>query len=468
MKKTPRQIVNNPQEFARVFLKILNKDKTLVPFTWNRAQKNFHENMTGRDLILKSRQLGFSTLVQGEMFRRTVTSTQTTITLAHDAETTQKLRRMADRFYDNCRFGEIQPLRRYANSTLATYPEFDSTSVIATAGNVETGRGDTYTMMHGSEAAFWKDAERIVAGAMQGGSPNVILKSTPNGAQGFFYDKCMEALDGAGVWKLHFYQWWWDDAYKIENDDQITLTDEEKKLSRVNKLSDAQIKWRRLKVKELGRLFTQEYPEDVVGCFLTSGNSYFGDMTGVFTAASNSTYIEGHEYCAGLDFGQTDFTAMAVFDKKTEQQVDLLHINNMEWSEQRNRIKQTYDKWHLNSVLAEKNSIGAVNIEALTEIGVNAIPFETTNKSKAEIMSHMHELIHSGWKLLNNPVQKHEFNTFVSTQLPSGAWRLAADGEGHDDTVMACGIGLWQVGNDIKWIEGLGKIEGFQNKWGKS
>ncbi len=447
---TPLQIANDPRLFSRAFLRILDKDKKLVPFVWNKAQEHFYNNRTGRDLILKARQLGFSTLQQAEMFRKTVTSTQTTITLAHDAETTQKLRRMADRFYEHCKFGEVQPLRKYANATLATYPEFDSTATIATAGNVETGRGDTYTELHGSEVAFWKDAERIVAGAMQGGSPNVVLESTPNGAQGFFYDKCMEALSGNSIWTLHFYTWWWDDNYRIVNDETITYTDEEALLVKRHGLDASQIKWRRAKVQELGRLFIQEYPEDAVSCFLTSGNSYFGDLSGVFTAPPNAEYIEGHEYIAGLDFGQTDYTAMPVFDKTTKQQVDLLHINKTEWSEQRNRIKQVYDKWRLKSVLAEKNSIGSVNIEALREIGVYAIPFETTNESKAAIMSNMHELLHNGWKLLDIPVQKHEFNTFVSSQLPSGAWRLAADGTGHDDTVMGCGVCLWQV-NKANW-----------------
>ena len=448
---TPQQTINNPADFARVFLRILDKDKQLKPFVWNKAQAHFHANRTGRDLILKARQLGFSTYTQGEMFRRTVTSTQTTITLAHDAETTQKLRRMADRFYEHCKFGDIQPLRKYANATLATYPEFDSTATIATAGNVETGRGDTYTEMHGSEVAFWKDAERIVAGAMQGGSPIVTLESTPNGAQGFFYEKCMEALSGSGVWKLHFYPWWWDENYRVISNEPITYTEEEKALADKNGLDQSQIKWRRLKVAELGRLFVQEYPEDVVSCFLTSGNSYFGDLSGVFTAPPNAEYIEGHEYIAGLDFGQTDYTAMPVFDKTAKCQVDLLHINKTEWSEQRRRIKQIYDKWHLKSVLAEKNSIGAVNIEALREIGVYAVPFETTNESKASIMSNMHELLHNGWKLLDIPQQKHEFNTFVSSQLPSGAWRLAAEGDGHDDIVMGCGIGLSVVNNAV-WL----------------
>lgn len=442
---TPKKTASNPSLFARKFLRILDKDKRLVPFKWNKAQAHFYEHRTGHDLILKARQLGFSTLIQGEMFRKTVTSTQTTITLAHDAETTQKLRRMADRFYENCKFNDLQPARKYANATLATYPEFDSTATIATAGNVETGRGDTYTMMHGSEVAFWKDAEKIVAGAMQGGSPEVILESTPNGAQGFFYDKCMEALAGNSIWTLHFYSWWWDEAYRIENDTPIIYTDEEAALVAKHNLDQAQIKWRREKIRELGRLFIQEYPEDPITCFLTSGNSYFGDLSGVFTAPANAVYVQGHEYYAGLDFGQTkDYTAMPVFDKTAKCQVDLLHVNNMEWSEIRNRIKQMSDKWHLTSILAEKNSIGAVNIEALQALGLPIVPFETTNESKSSIMSNMNEAIHfGGWKLLDIPIQKHEMNTFVATQLPSGAWRLAADGDGHDDIVIGDALGLW-------------------------
>ena len=181
---TPRQIADNPSDFSRLFLKILDKRKQLIPFRWNRAQRKFDAERTGRDLVLKARQLGFSTYIQGEMFRRTVTGTRTTITLAHDSDATTTLRLMADRFYEYCKFGNIQPERKYANASLATYPEFDSSAVIATAGNVETGRGNTYTDMHGAEVAFWKDAGKIVAGAMQGGDPDVVLESTPNGAQG--------------------------------------------------------------------------------------------------------------------------------------------------------------------------------------------------------------------------------------------------------------------------------------------
>lgn len=422
---------------------ILNKQKELTPFRWNRAQRHFHEHRTGRDLILKARQLGFSTYVQGEMFRRCVTSTRTAMTMAHDDESTQKLRRMSNRFWEHCKFSGEQPARKYANATLASYPEFDSEYTIATAGSKEAGRGGTYSDFHGSEVAFWKDAEKIVVGAMQGGNPDVILESTPNGAQGYFYDLCMEALNGDGVWRLHFYPWWWDDEYRLPlaNGEHTEYTDDERNLVEQHHLDAEQIKWRRQKQRELKSYFKQEYPEDPISCFITSGNSYFGAMEGVFTAPRGAVYDPSHRYGGGLDFAQAhDYLSMTVLDANTKQQVDKLRVNKLSWSELRRRVADMYHKWHLSSLTAEKNSIGSVNIEALQEMGLAVIPFETTNASKAEIMSNLKSGFEDGWTLLDDEVYKHEFRTFVATQLPSGIWRLAAEGEGHDDTVISTAL----------------------------
>lgn len=450
---TPSQIANDAEAFARVFLKIQDKQKRLVPFKWNGAQKHFHANRTGRDLILKARQLGFSTLIQGEMFRRTVTNSRATITLAHDADTTTFLRLMADRFWEHCKFGELQPQRKYANASLTTYPEFDSTAAIATAGNLETGRGGTFTDFHGSEVAFWKDAEKIISGAMQAGNPDVILESTPNGAQGYFYECCMEALRGDGVWKLHFYPWWWDDAYRMPlgKGERLEYDEEEKELAAKHKLTPEQIKWRRYKRAELRDKFKQEYPEDPITCFLTSGNSYFGDASKCFYSGSPS-WQEGHDYVAGLDFGQTnDYTAMIVIDKTEKRMVDLLHIRRLEWREQRKRIYDVYKKWRCRTMAAELNSIGSVNIEELSRSGLRIIPFETTNESKADMMSNLYEAMHTnGLKLMDIEVLRHEMATFVSTQTPTGLWRLAAEGEGHDDTVMALGLAWYAASNAIQ------------------
>ena len=436
MTLTPHQIVNDPRLFASSFLKILNKQKELRPLLWNRAQADFQAHRTGRDLILKARQLGFSTLIQGEMFRRTVTSTRSTITLAHDDTTTGLLRRMADRYYENCKFNDIQPARKYANAGLTTYPELNSEAIIAKAGSQDVGRGATLTDFHGSEVAYWPDAESILSGALQSGNPDTVLESTPNGAQGTFYELCM---DGRGIWTMHFYPWWWDASYTIESDTPIQYTDEEAALVAKHNLDAGQIRWRREKQRELGRLFVQEYPEDPVSCFLTSGNSYFGDMTGVFTAPNNAAWQEGHRYSAGLDFGQAnDYTAISVKDITANCEVELSRWNHLPWADIRKRTKETYNRWHLNNLLAERNSIGEVNIEQMQNDGMTIQPFETTNQSKAEIMSDFNEAIHAGgYKLLDDPAGRHEMNTFVATQTSNGLWRLAAEGEGHDDTVIA-------------------------------
>ena len=132
---TPKQVLESPELFARYFLKILDKDKKIVPLKWNKAQRHFYEHRTGRDIVLKARQLGFSTYIQGELFRRTVTCTRTTITLAHDDATTGILRRMADRYWEHCEFDGMRPERKYANASLTTYPEFDSEAIIARAGS---------------------------------------------------------------------------------------------------------------------------------------------------------------------------------------------------------------------------------------------------------------------------------------------------------------------------------------------
>lgn len=431
---------------------------------------------------MKARQLGFSTYLQAELFRKETTRTYTTITLAHDADTTSKLRIMADRFWEN--FAGEQPKRKYANASMTTYPQHDSVATIATAGSINTGRGDTYSEMHGSEVAFWKDAESIVSGAMQGGDPIVTLESTPNGAQGYFYDLCMEAMRGDSIWKLHFYPWWWDDSYKeqLAKNEILTYDDEEQKLVNQYRLTPEQIKWRRKKKKELKHLFKQEYPEDIIECFLMSGNSYFGENIGkMFNAPLNPIYNPNHDYVAGLDFGQSnDFTALPVFDKTAKHQVDLFHDNKMAWKEIRRRIRNTlFDKWsHLQCsnghihigvwdhkekriynkcpkceapiiemkkarLGAETNNVGSVNIEALREDGIEVMEFTTTNASKSEWAGDAYDAFDTGgWQLQDYPVQRQEYTNFVSTQLPSGVWRLAAAGDGHDDTVMGGLIGL--------------------------
>jgi hypothetical protein len=301
-----------------------------------------------------------------------------------------------------------------------------------------------YGAVSNSEVAFWSDAEKILAGAMQGGNPDVILESTPNGASGWFYERCMEAAAGGSEWKLHFYPWWFDPEYKstLGVDEVLDYDDEELYLIDLHKLSPEQIKWRRSKKKVLKKLFIQEYPEDPETCFIISGESYFGNLANSFASPLNQKYNPLHKYGAGLDWGrENDFTDLFIIDLTTCKQVALLHLNKLPWGVIRKRVADTCKLWHIRTVIAESNSIGSVNIEELKKLGIAVHPFNTSNTSKADIMSDLYDAFHErNLQLLPIPEIKHQFESFVSTKLASGVWRIAAAGKGHDDIVIAAGL----------------------------
>jgi len=55
-----KKILSNPKVFIENFLHIVDKRGNLVPFKLNEMQDDFHRNMSKYNIILKSRQLGFS------------------------------------------------------------------------------------------------------------------------------------------------------------------------------------------------------------------------------------------------------------------------------------------------------------------------------------------------------------------------------------------------------------------------
>jgi hypothetical protein len=446
----------DPVQYAETFLYILDKQKQRVRLEYNDAQRTYLANRTKRNLVLKARQLGMSTVIQAEQFRRATTSTVSAVTLAHLDDSTQKLRRMSDRFWQFFPV-EPKPARRYANARLTSYTDFDSEVMIATAGSPQVGRAGTYTHVHGSEAAFWKDAESIMAGLMQGGDPDIDLESTPNGAQGYFYERCMETLDGNRDWRLHFFPWWWEPAYRLPVKEPFSLTDEEQALCNRHNLTIEQIAWRRAKQRELKHLFAQEYPEDEMSCFLLSGRGYFGDVEHCFTAQRPLAPNGSHRYVAGLDFAQMqDYTVLIVLDVNTRQQVDMLRVNLLSWEEMRRRCLEMCDKWKVTTLIPEANSMGTTNIEALHKeakdskyrlSNMQIRPFETTHSSKATVMSELHSALHEGGlRLLDYPELKQELRAFEATQTKTGLWSLGAPDNMHDDTVIALAL-AWSAVN---------------------
>jgi len=460
---SPDEVSRNPHLFAEKFLRIQTSrgatGNTLrtVPLRYNTLQARYLTERTPRDLILKPRQVGFSTLVQAELRRYEWTRAASTITLGKDDANTSELRRIADFYYQKLPEG-FRPARRFANASLTTYPALGSQAVIAKAGSPDTGRGGTRTHFHGSEVAFWPDAQAIITGALQGGNPSwVVLESTPNGATGRFYELCMDALEGRPPWRLHFYRWFDEPAYTLpEPSEPLALSDDEGILKERYGLTDGQILWRRAKIAEIGVLddFLQEYPEDVRTCFKKSGAGYFGSIDHVFTAPFGVEPDPSHTYVAGLDFGQAqDYTALIVIDTTSSRMVDILHMRHEQWQVMRDAVREKCKRWHVQTLVAERNSIGSVNIEALyadfsaRNLDTSIVAFDMTASSKPPLMASLRTALHEKTlRLQPHDTLYHELHAAVSKQTPRG-WTVESprDGRGHGDTVVALALAWYAV-----------------------
>lgn len=460
------------EAFCEEYLQIQDKNGKIIPLRLNPVQRDLYPKLTGLDAILKPRQKGVTTVIQALLFYKAVCGGARTSTLCHEDALTTEIRDMVDLFYESLPEDE-RPKRKYSNDTLTTYPGVRSRARIATVGGHASkgstgkrkGRGGTNTDLHGTEVAFWPDAEGVTAAAMQAGNPNIYLESTANGMTGYFYEQCMKALDGSGIFTLHFYPWFFDDEYQIvlEPGEVITYTEDEQKLVDKHNLKPEQIKWRRAKQKQIPHTFKQEYPEDPKSCFLASGISYFRNTDHVFTAPLNAQPIKGRRYAGGLDFAQTnDYTVLMIMDCETLELVDMLRINRLEWQEMRRQISVMANKWDA-EVTGEANSMGTTNIELLQKgetmedgtkiLPVKLTPFDTLPSTKPPlIQGYYHALHEAGLRLfdysddLDTNVVSFELNAFISRQLPSGAWAYEAGGSAHDDTVTA-GALMWHAAN---------------------
>lgn len=433
-------------------LYIVDKQDTLIPYVPNRLQRDLESKLTGRDLVLKFRQGGVSTHFVAKFFKKAISQRARIAIMAHDNPTTQKLRRMAYTFWRNLP-SDMRPQRGLDNATTTTYLNTQSEITIATAGSKHVGLGGTYGGgVHGSEVAYWIDPESTMSAIMQGVPllAPIYLESTPHGAQGWWYERCMEALRGEGIWKLHFYEWWWDDDYQLPLDEheKLIYSDEEKRLIALHNLSPQQIKWRRYKKAELHEAFDESYPEDVITCFRVSGGGVFTLNPHNLSPHTVIAYQEGYFYVAGLDWGQdNDYTALSIMRVKVGENVQEVYLNRwrrQSWASIRAEIIKKLQEYHVEKLLPERNSIGSVNIEDLVDeldkakMQTAIQAFYTDQRSKDGLVKAMQNgLSEYGLCLLAIDYATNELRTYLTKQSANGLYSYEAPSGGHDDTNMA-------------------------------
>lgn len=222
-----------PDKLSRLrdgFYKVQDESGEAVPFCIRPLQEKFLNDQHGFDLILKARQLGFTTVIQLDylddcLFNQNIAAG----VIAHNREDAEAFFNNKIRFaYDNLppEFKELVPATQDSTRQL----RFGNGSSIRVGTSLRSG---TFQRLHISEygklcAKFPDKAREVKSGALNTVhvGQKIRIESTAEGHAGHFFELCKRAMDRAKLgtaltpldFKMHFFGWFLDDKYQLSEE----------------------------------------------------------------------------------------------------------------------------------------------------------------------------------------------------------------------------------------------------------
>lgn len=302
---------------------IIDKDGKKVPFRLNRAQRHFYDNyLKGknpfhRHIILKSRQLGFTTFIILYILDEIIFSpNKEGLAIAHTKIDASEIFNRKVRYALRNLPEEILEIidldQSKAGRVQFAFPD-ESVSALSVSNS---GRSSTNHFLHISEFAklcksFPQRAQEVITGTIPSLSFDsfAFIESTAEGQGGEFYEMFMRSWKKKELitptsskieWYPHFYNWTWDDMemdkiteiIPVDKMEECEIDWQEYKTE--NNLSDREItyyylRWLQLN-KDIDKLH-QEYPTNVFEAFVGSGSAWFSARkTAEFYEKCNDNY----------------------------------------------------------------------------------------------------------------------------------------------------------------------------------
>lgn len=272
---------------------IVDEQGQAVPFRMNWAQEQFFDDMHYLNVILKARQLGFTTFIQLFMLDACLFYPDTHAgVIAHTRDDAKAF------FRDKVKF----PYEHLPDALKAKNPAtLDSADTLAFANgsSMRVGtslRSGTMQYLHVSEygklcAKYPDKAREVKTGAFNTVHPGqfIFVESTAEGQEGEFFDMVQRAraLEDAGRkpgqmdFKFHFFPWWRHPGYALDED--VVVTSEQGKYFRDLtvkgvSLTAAQRAWYAKKSADQGPDMKREFPSTPDEAFETAiEGAYFAN-----------------------------------------------------------------------------------------------------------------------------------------------------------------------------------------------
>ncbi len=387
--------------YASRCLKIRPKSGNLVSFELNRVQTHIHERLEEqlaeagkvRALILKARQPGCSTYVEGRYYwkvthRRGVRA----FILTHQQGATDVLFNMTERFHLNCP-DLARPHTGKANAKELAFDLLDSGYKVGTAGTEGVGRSETLQFFHGSEVAYWKNADVQMSGILQAvpkePGTEIILESTANGLGGLFYTMCKAAEREDSEYQLIFLPWMWHEEYQESPPDDWRPPEEFAEYGELHELAPGQLYWAYLKNRELAQSvsadseaicwkFRQEYPATAAEAFQTAGDANFINPEAVMRARKNRVRVDKQTpLVVGVDVARGGGDKTRIIDRQGRRlggRVNFV-MNSDDLMAVSGEIARMIQQMAPRAVFIDVTGLGAGVFDRLRELGYSEVVY---------------------------------------------------------------------------------------------
>lgn len=325
--------------YGRECLRIRTKPGEIVPLTLNRSQRFLHDKIedqlqrTGRVrmLVLKSRQVGISTYIGARFYHKTSHRRGIrTFILTHLDDATDNLFNMVRRFHEMCP-SEVRPQTGTASAKELSFSALDSGYKVGTAGSKAIGRSDTIQLFHGSEMAFWPNADEHSAGIGQAiaklAGTEDIRESTANGIGGAFHAMWKAAERGDSEFECCFIPWFLHEEYQRSAPSDWSAPETFQQYAELYSLTREQTYWAWLTNRELSVVaggapdefnwkFRQEFPANADEAFQTSGANHFIKPEAVLKARKSKAAGHG-PIVLGVDPSRGGNDKMGIIDRQS-------------------------------------------------------------------------------------------------------------------------------------------------------
>ena len=502
-------IYSNPKLWIETFSKIVDKEGKLVPFCLNIQQRELVENLDKYNVVLKSRQLGITSVSVGMSLYYALTQHDShCLLISYSMDSADaifdKLKSMFNALPSAIKVSTIANNRKelkFVNGSKIT---------CTTMGNKEIARGSTLKFVHISEVGFCKEdalAKNLLA-LEQSLVPNgkIILESTANGLNTFsqIWEK---AENKDSLYKPFFFSWVDDKLmfakeyklflkrYKDLKGSALTLD-----MLEPNELtyyhmgaSIEQLTWRRVKIMNSDEIrFKQEFPATPIEAFVTTGSNLFNadkvvELYNIVKSTKPLKKVENlpselkmyensylklwdtphfaTKYVMGVDASEgvgSDYNVIHIYDNNLMQVAEFR--SNKTQPHEVAKVVYSLAIWYNHAlVVVEKASGGHIVLDRLKNTykyrnlykhkdydlrgkTIKKIGFNTNSKTKPIMINDFIELFENGDMYIKSLNLLNEMKTFEYNDGKMGA----IVGK-HDDTVMATALVIQGIKSGVRY-----------------